>query len=168
MATWINIPDSVLEVGKPARSIDAMALRDNAIAIARGAPGAPRILGRAAEKFEDLPVLTVVAADTYDISIGMSGSTVQKYTGSMRFSATLSFTGGGSGPINGEIRKNGVVVQSFSGTSDAPINAVVDVSVVPGDSVTWHSSGFSSWGNKRVRASDVYRTTQLYDAASEL
>lgn len=44
MATsWTAIPDSVLEPGKPARSIDAMALRDNPIAIAEGAAGAPRI-----------------------------------------------------------------------------------------------------------------------------
>lgn len=43
MATWTNIPDSVLEPGKPARSVDALALRDNAIAIAEGAAGAPRI-----------------------------------------------------------------------------------------------------------------------------
>lgn len=43
MATWTNIPDSVLEPGKPARSVDALALRDNPIAIAEGAAGAPRI-----------------------------------------------------------------------------------------------------------------------------
>ena len=29
MATWTNIPDTVLEPGKPARSVDALALRDN-------------------------------------------------------------------------------------------------------------------------------------------
>lgn len=43
MATWTNIPDSVLEPGKPARSVDALALRDNPIAIAQGAAGAPRV-----------------------------------------------------------------------------------------------------------------------------
>jgi len=43
MADWTEINDSRLEVGKPARSIDIMALRDNPIAIAEGAPGAPRI-----------------------------------------------------------------------------------------------------------------------------
>lgn len=43
MATWTNIPDSVLEPGKPARSVDALALRDNAIAIAEGAAGAPKV-----------------------------------------------------------------------------------------------------------------------------
>lgn len=47
MATWTNIPDSVLEPGKPARSVDALALRDNPIAIAQGASGAPRIVANA-------------------------------------------------------------------------------------------------------------------------
>ena len=41
MATWTNISDTVLEPGKPARSIDALALRDNPIAIAERAAGAP-------------------------------------------------------------------------------------------------------------------------------
>jgi len=46
MATWTDIPDEVLEPGKPIRSVDALALRDNAIAIAEGAPNAPRIAGQ--------------------------------------------------------------------------------------------------------------------------
>lgn len=43
MATWTDIPTEVLEPGKPVRSVDAIALRDNPIAIAEGASGAPRI-----------------------------------------------------------------------------------------------------------------------------
>ena len=43
MAEWTNIPDDVLEPGKPIRSVDAIALRDNPVAIAEGAAGAPRI-----------------------------------------------------------------------------------------------------------------------------
>lgn len=43
MATWTTIPDSSLEPGKPIRSIDALALRDNPVAIAEGASGAPRV-----------------------------------------------------------------------------------------------------------------------------
>jgi hypothetical protein len=43
MATWTTIPDSSLEPGKPIRSIDALALRDNPVAIAEGASGAPAI-----------------------------------------------------------------------------------------------------------------------------
>jgi hypothetical protein len=43
MATWTTVPDSSLEPGKPIRSIDALALRDNPVAIAEGASGAPKI-----------------------------------------------------------------------------------------------------------------------------
>ena len=43
MATWTTIPDSSLEPGKPIRAIDTLALRDNPVAIAEGASGAPRI-----------------------------------------------------------------------------------------------------------------------------
>jgi len=44
MADWTTIPDSSLEPGKPIRAIDGLALRDNPIAIAEGAVGAPRIV----------------------------------------------------------------------------------------------------------------------------
>lgn len=43
MATWTTVPDASLEPGKPIRSIDALALRDNPVAIAEGAAGAPKI-----------------------------------------------------------------------------------------------------------------------------
>lgn len=43
MATWVNISNSNLQPGAPARSVDAIALRDNPIALAEGATGAPRI-----------------------------------------------------------------------------------------------------------------------------
>ena len=43
MAEFTVIPDANLEPDKPARAIDALALRDNPIAIAEGAAGAPRI-----------------------------------------------------------------------------------------------------------------------------
>jgi hypothetical protein len=43
MATWTTLPDASLEPGKPIRSIDGLALRDNPIAISEGAAGAPKI-----------------------------------------------------------------------------------------------------------------------------
>ena len=43
MSTWTNIPDDALEPSKPIRSVDAIALRDNPVAIAEGAAGAPRV-----------------------------------------------------------------------------------------------------------------------------
>lgn len=47
MATWTTLPDATLEPGKPIRSIDVLALRDNPVAIAEGASGAPKILDAA-------------------------------------------------------------------------------------------------------------------------
>ena len=43
MADWTIVPDTNLEPGKPIRSIDGLALRDNPIAISEGAAGAPRV-----------------------------------------------------------------------------------------------------------------------------
>ena len=47
MATWTTLPDATLEPGKPIRSIDVLALRDNPVAISEGASGAPKILDAA-------------------------------------------------------------------------------------------------------------------------
>ena len=59
MAEWTSIADELLEPGRPIRSVDGLALRDNPIAIAEGAAGAPRIVNNAvtngtlgAEKFQ--------------------------------------------------------------------------------------------------------------------
>ena len=46
MADFTTIPDSNIEPGRPTRSIDGLALRDNPIAIAEGAAGAPKIAGQ--------------------------------------------------------------------------------------------------------------------------
>ena len=43
MASWTEIPNSSLESGAPIRAVDGVALRDNPIAIAEGATGAPKI-----------------------------------------------------------------------------------------------------------------------------
>lgn len=43
MAVWTDIADTLLEPGKPIRSVDGIALRENPKAIAEGATGAPKI-----------------------------------------------------------------------------------------------------------------------------
>jgi hypothetical protein len=45
--SWTNIPNGNLAIGAPIRSIDQLALRDNPIAIAEGATGAPRVRAEA-------------------------------------------------------------------------------------------------------------------------
>ena len=47
MATWTTITDAALEPGKPIRSVDGLALRDNVTALAEGAAGAPGIASAA-------------------------------------------------------------------------------------------------------------------------
>jgi hypothetical protein len=49
MATWTDITDASLEPGKPVRSVDLLALRDNTIAIARAEAGAPKVIAAAIE-----------------------------------------------------------------------------------------------------------------------
>lgn len=45
MTAWTDIPDSMIQQGKPIRATDGRALRDNPAAIAAGADGAPRVQG---------------------------------------------------------------------------------------------------------------------------
>jgi hypothetical protein len=45
--SWTNIPNANLAIGAPIRSVDQLALRDNPIAIAEGATGAPRVRAEA-------------------------------------------------------------------------------------------------------------------------
>jgi hypothetical protein len=44
MAAWTNLTDAVLSIAKPFTYVIARAMRDNAIAIAEGAVGAPRVV----------------------------------------------------------------------------------------------------------------------------
>lgn len=77
MADWTDIPDSVLLPGKPVRSVDHLAMRDNPIAIAEGATGAPRIvragLDTDARPWEQLSSGSVSNAASLDI-IGLTST----------------------------------------------------------------------------------------------
>ena len=74
MATWTNIPDSNIEPGKPIRSIDGLALRDNPIAIAEGASGAPRIEDAALDTTVTSAGTDWVLARTAGASVGAVGT----------------------------------------------------------------------------------------------
>ena len=47
MATWTNVPNTVLEPGDPIRSVDIIAIKENIIALSEGASGAPKVLTNA-------------------------------------------------------------------------------------------------------------------------
>jgi hypothetical protein len=82
MATWTEIDDSRLEPGKPIRSVDGLALRDNPVAIAEGAENAPRIYTAAMKKAEPGDIVvgrlreiaissqTTRESDVYNVRVG--------------------------------------------------------------------------------------------------
>jgi hypothetical protein len=190
MATWTTLPDASLEPGKPIRSIDGLALRDNPVAITEGATGAPRIVGLAAKRFADFPVLTVSAADTYSAETGSNPEplattttsttevvayryTINKYTGSLRFKT--SQRGGsyetefGSVPTQSTLRifKNGTLISTYTQNGLTYVTRTNDIAIVPGDVIEWRHRTDNSLGsagivNTVVLGSNGYTTRPLY------
>jgi len=126
---WTNIDDTFLEPGKPVRSADLIALRDNPIAVAAGAAGAPKITTASmtansingdrlaagttgAEKFQSgTTERNWVLARTSDAALGAVGSYVMaknngggKPPGSTVSGSSLSYAatdGGSTGTLPG-------------------------------------------------------------------
>ena len=147
MADWTNIPNSSLEPDAPARSIDAFAFRDNPIAIAEGAPGAPRIQNAGIGQNQ------ISANRVNSISAGSSiryldSSTDETLNDTFITVASVIFMNSGSVRVSfdqmsvsnnasciAEVRKNGALVQSFSTTSSDWVSRSVDTSISRGDRV---------------------------------
>jgi hypothetical protein len=197
MADWTTIPDSSIEPGKPIRSIDGLALRDNPVAITEGGTGAPRIVGKAAKRLADYPVLSVTAADTHSAAIGSNPLplattttsttevvayryTIDKYTGSLRFK-TNQFGGSYAGYSGTEytdstlrIFKNGTLIATYtrSGISGG-ITRTNDISIAPGDVIEWRHRTDDSFGGVTITTtvvlgSDGYATRELFLQATEV
>ena len=172
MTTWTAIPDASLDPGKPARSIDAKALRDNPIAIAEGATGAPKVRTAALQP--------PVAGATYLIlnlrgnlglgTINTGYLTADFGTDPSSPEARRGFTVLVGGVIRCSVDhwianavtssyvrvlKNGVQVQEFSTNSTAPVTQTVDVTVESGDRIEFQQRTGSAtytgyWRNLKV------------------
>jgi hypothetical protein len=170
MADWTNIPNSSIEPGKPGRSIDALALRDNPIAIAEGAPGAPPI--------ETNALRNPTAGNTviFALQDAEASTELTSYASTMlhnRFDATRHI--GVIVLVPGVIRcslehrtsnvaiqslvrviRNGTQVQEWSTTSITYQPRSVDVTVACGDVVIFQqragvgAGGSSLWRNLRI------------------
>jgi len=131
MATWTTITTAALEPGKPVRSVDGLALRDNPIAIAEGAAGAPKIENAAfdagelgAEKFQS-------GTDERDWVLGRTSNAAGGAVG------TYAFALAGAGPASG-------FGASISGSRLTPSNVAVNPSgYVSG---TWRCMGSTDDG----------------------
>ena len=197
MADWTTIPDSSIEPGKPIRSIDGLALRDNPVAITEGATGAPRIIGKAAKRFADYPVLSVTAADTYSAATGSNPEplattttsttevvayryTIDNYTGSLRFKTVqrggsyASYFGTEYTDSTLRIFKNETLIATYTRSGfSASITRTNDISIVPGDVVEWRHKTSNSFGSVAISStvvlgSDGYTTRELFLPATEV
>ena len=132
-------------------------------ALAEGAAGAPRIYGRAVIPDElatsDGVALAVNAADTYALEVGagyyrsrgsfITQSTtfqvatdlyIRGYTGTLRFKAQhKDVSTANKGTSDLRILLNGVVVQTWNTGSGSYVVRTQDITVVPGDVVTWET-----------------------------
>ena len=172
---WTNIPDDVLEPGKPIRSVDAIALRDNPIAIAQGLPGAPRILTAALQP--------PVAGDTHVLwsqnSAARTGATsyilpeLHRYSnpdahigvlclvpGTIRCSlehrATSSVPAAGAPFVR--ILRNGIQLAEWFTESATFVARTLDVEVALGDQVIFQQRRGNQvspeWRNLRVSSAN--------------
>lgn len=151
MATWTTIPDSSLEPGKPIRSIDALALRDNPVAIAEGSSGAPRVLLAA---LETLSVGSTIRSrldqtfsnDTSTYIVVNTWGFIQSGSVTITFEHKQSISG--TATCNAQVARsrNGTVtvLSTFSVGSTTFTARSLDVSVIPGDTIIVQHNSVSS------------------------
>ena len=141
MATWTTITDATLEPGKPIRSVDGLALRDNVTALAEGAAGAPKIQNAA------MDTNSVDNANVVNATLGaekfQTGTTERDWVMGRTSNAaggavgTYAFAQADAGPASG-------FGDSISGSRLTPSNVAVNSS--GSVSGTWRCMG-STDGN---------------------
>ena len=173
MPTYTAIPNTQIEPEAPVTSELMTLLRDNPLAIREGDPTAPKILGLAAATNDEVEVLTVTAADTYtlgvtnDTTVGnlQHNSTsfqtartidIVAVTGTVRFYASHRILTTGQSTL--KVSKNGTLVAFWTTLSTAFVERSSDISVVPGDQITWEHQSSNS--------SVTVAVSSLYEAAS--
>jgi hypothetical protein len=159
MATWTTIPDSSLEPGKPIRSIDALALRDNPVAISEGATNAPRNQLPSLEN----PTAGAVVRSRYDETITGQAEPYQVVvtwgviqTGTFRVTLEHRRSGTNTNTTsNVQVvrNRNGVntVLQTWTTTSTTFQARSIDVSVVPGDTIIVQHAVTGFFGDIQIR-----------------
>jgi hypothetical protein len=194
MTTYTAISNTLVSVGAKPFASTIQALRDNPIAIAEGAAGAPAVLGLGAASLRSrLPVLTGLTAGTVSIStssaapvenIHHSGSFVTTTTNSTSFvsagiitnvllSGTVEFAAGfNTGGTTGEIRflKNNTVVNTWTAGT-----GFFSVSVSVGDTFEWQirrvggtSSNNLTISSMSIQGSDAYTRIGMPIRSSDL
>lgn len=171
MASWTNIPNSSLETGAPARSVDALAFRDNPVAIAEGATGAPKIqtLGLADDCVTNNKIQSPSAGTGYLIrrlqdSVFSTDSTIYTTTGAFSgayenrhlgvaclVSGTITvyaehYASNSNNLSYLRVLKNGSQVIEWTTSSSAPVARQVNISVNIGDVIIFQQKVSGTFG----------------------
>ena len=160
MTIFTAIADANLDPDSPARSIDALALRDNAIAVAEMDITAPRpVCAAGTTTCWKLPLQSVVPVSSYELT-GVFDSPSSSIgarvfaTGTIRMELEHYIDVSGTSFVR--VLKNEALVQEWSTTSSTPVARSVDFSVVFGDTVQFQAyytgGGAGYWLNKTIEA----------------
>ena len=88
MADWIVIPDSDQLPGKPVRSADLIAMKDNVTALAEGASGSPKILTAALNNYSVTTIKLTYTERMTTTNVGLRTAALAVYAvGSYIFAA---------------------------------------------------------------------------------
>ncbi len=124
MADWTTIADNVLEAGDPVRSIDALALRDNPIAIAERALGAPGVFGA-----------------VKSVQIFTAGGTWTKPATNVGMVIVEVIGGGGGGNSGGSVGGGG------GGGGGGYCKGILDVTAISSSTITVGAAGAAGGSN---------------------
>ncbi len=169
--TYVVIPNSVFEAGKPARALDMRNLRDNIPAAMAGDSGAPRLLLPALER---LAVGTAIHlrndatqstnSSSFVTATGFTLDFVQAGTIRVAFQHRRTTTG------NSEVRllrtraSAAAVSASASNGTGTFVDATIDIDVQPGDRVVVQHRNTAGGAN----ASEIQNVRLQLDAACYL
>lgn len=143
---WTNIPDDVLEPGKPIRSVDAIALRDNPIALAQGLPGAPRIQTPAIQDASVTAIKLATGTPELDWVLNRTAGAAVGAVGTYAFlRPTLTTDYAAGATLSGSsLRYSSAITDAIGGTGGVAVS--LDGGTPSG---TWRCMG-----DRRVRASN--------------
>lgn len=177
MTAWTSIPTASLEPNAPARSVDALALRDNPIAIAEGSSGAPKIRtpalnppvgGGAYTLLRLIGAIEVGCANTSYLSALLNRGAIYSdshipfvvlVAGVVSVWLEHRASGTALATSYARVLKNGAVVIEWSTTSTTMVARAVDVTAAVGDVIavqqrTSDGSWQSLWTNVYVASAN--------------
>ena len=176
---WTTLDLNNLLSGEPLIEAEVLALYENPIALAEGAPGAPRLSGFAAvpnPNLAELAILSVSESNDWispDANIigPLSGVfRVATLSGTLRFSVQYSTSPGNNGTL--ELQRNGIVLQSWTQTFEASETRVLDAASTPTDEWQWVIDPAQGPGGtlsiRQVGATDSYTRIGIPIKVSDL